>query len=92
MYISYGEYLKSRGYKDSTWAFKWWRIDIFHQSERDAIKFMRKNYQYRGLKVKEEITMNESITEEKIKKGYSRNPLYDIMDDDDDDDDDEEVE
>jgi len=50
MYISYREYLKSRGYKDSTWAYKWWRIDIFHQSERDAIKFMLKNYQYRDLK------------------------------------------
>jgi hypothetical protein len=33
--------------------------------------------------------MNKSITEEKDKTGYSRNPLNDIMEDDDDD---EEVE
>lgn len=33
--------------------------------------------------------MNKTLTEEKDKTGYSRNPLYDIMDDDDDDDEEE---
>lgn len=49
MCITYKEYLKTRGYKDSTFAYKWWRIDIFHQSEREAIKFMRENYRYREV-------------------------------------------
>lgn len=47
--MTYKEYLKATGLKDSMFAYKWWRIEIFHQSERDAIMFMIKNFQDREI-------------------------------------------
>lgn len=36
--MSYEEYLQATGQKDSRTAWKWWKIEVFGMSEREAIK------------------------------------------------------
>ena len=45
--MSYAEYLQATKQKDSFFAFKWWRIEIFHQTEKDAITYALRFYNYR---------------------------------------------
>ncbi len=42
--MSYTEYLRKTGQKDSREAWKWWKIEICGMSEREAIKASAKCY------------------------------------------------
>ena len=42
--MSYEEYLQERKQKDTRQAWKWWKIEVFGMSEKEAIKASYKLY------------------------------------------------
>lgn len=43
--LSYQEYLEKTGQKDSRFAWKWWKIEVYGMTEKEAIKASIKYYE-----------------------------------------------